>query len=97
MGLVIVLAATVLLGVAYFLFSKSTKAIGPSNTTLFYYMFGFVFAVIIWIALGHRQSFSKSNLMQLRLLSCFRYDLFQPARFLLYLPYGLSSKCVASA
>jgi drug/metabolite transporter (DMT)-like permease len=63
MGLVIVLAATVLLGVAYFLFGKSTKAIGPSNTTLFYYMFGFVFAVIIWIALGHRQSFSKSDLI----------------------------------
>jgi len=63
MGILIVLAATLLLGVAYFLFSESTKAIGPSNTTLFYYMFGFVFAVIIWIALGHRQSFSKTDLI----------------------------------
>jgi len=63
MGIVFAILATMSLGVGYIFFNESTRALGPSNTTLFYYLFGSLFAFIIWAVFGDRQPFSRGDMV----------------------------------
>jgi drug/metabolite transporter (DMT)-like permease len=63
MGVVYAILASVCLGISSIFFKESTQALGPSNTTLFYYLFGSLFAFILWASLGGRQSFARGDLI----------------------------------
>ncbi|MCP3923062.1 MAG: DMT family transporter [Desulfobacterales bacterium] len=48
-GFILAIVSMVGLGVSSFLYKQSTTAIGPVNTTFFYYLFSVVFASVAWI------------------------------------------------
>ena len=48
LGLTLAIISMVGLGISNFLYKKSSTAIGPINTTFFYYLFSFCIALIVW-------------------------------------------------
>ena len=48
LGLILSIISMIGLGFSNFLYKKSTSAIGPVNTTFFYYLFSFCIATVIW-------------------------------------------------
>jgi drug/metabolite transporter (DMT)-like permease len=72
-GLFFALLSMVTLGVSTYLYKRSTEAIGPNNTTFFYYLFSLVIAVIVWLVLGEKQTFEKTALFWPALLAAFLF------------------------
>jgi drug/metabolite transporter (DMT)-like permease len=72
-GLFFSLLSMVTLGVSTYLYKRSTAAIGPTNTTFFYYLFSLVIAVIIWLAFGEKQTYEKTALLWPALLAAFLF------------------------
>ncbi len=48
LGFILALVSMAGLGVSNFLYKRSTDAIGPVNTTFFYYLFSVVISLIVW-------------------------------------------------
>lgn len=63
MGYLSALIAMVFLGIGNYLFKKSTEALGPIHTTLFYYLFGAMFAALVWILVQDKEPVQKSSLL----------------------------------
>ncbi len=61
-GFLLAIVSMVGLGVSSFLYKQSTTAIGPVNTTFFYYLFSVVFALIAWLFFKE-DSFASKDLL----------------------------------
>lgn len=48
---IIIIISALSLGIANAFYKKSTASIGPINTTFYYYIFGTIFSLIIWLVL----------------------------------------------
>jgi drug/metabolite transporter (DMT)-like permease len=72
-GLFFALLSMLSLGVSTYLYKRSTAAIGPTNTTFFYYLFSLVMAVMIWLTFGEKQTFEKTALIWPALLAAFLF------------------------
>ncbi len=68
-GLVLALLSMVTLGISTYFYKQSTAAIGPTNTTFFYYLFSLIIAVAVWLTFGEKQSFEKTALLWPALLA----------------------------
>ena len=68
---VIVLVSAAALGIANIFYKKSTALIGSINTTFFYYLFGFVFAFLIWLFFREPGKLAIENLRYPILISIF--------------------------
>ncbi len=49
LGFILAILSMVGLGFSTFLYKRSTDAIGPVNTTFFYYLFSLCIAVVVWL------------------------------------------------
>lgn len=57
------LLATICSGIAAVLFKFSTQSLGAANTTFFYYIFGTLWAFILWQFVYERIPFERSSLV----------------------------------
>jgi drug/metabolite transporter (DMT)-like permease len=72
-GLLLALLSMLTLGISTYLYKQSTAAIGPTNTTFFYYLFSLIIAVGVWIVFGEKQPFEKTALLWPALLAVFLF------------------------
>ncbi len=49
-GFNLALCSMLFMGVSNYLYKRSTDAIGPTNTTFYYYAFSAIIAVFVWLA-----------------------------------------------
>ena len=63
MGYVLAVVAMTFLGIGNYIFKKSTEALGPSNTTLFYYLFGALIAAFFWLISHDKAPIQKPALI----------------------------------
>ena len=61
LGFTFATVSMVTLGVANFYYKESTQALGPVNTTFYYYLFGFAIALCVWLAFRERDFSLKSS------------------------------------
>ena len=62
-GLALAIGSMFFMGVSTFLYKYSTDAIGPTNTTFFYYLFSIVIAAAVWIVFREKQDFARADLI----------------------------------
>ncbi len=62
------------LGVSNFLYKKSTAALGPVNTTFFYYLFSIGIATIVWLFFREKGIVEKNNLIYPGLIALFLFS-----------------------
>jgi len=73
-GLLLALLSMLTLGISTYLYKQSTAAIGPTNTTFFYYLFSLIMAVAVWLVFGEKQPFEKMALLWPALLAVFLFS-----------------------
>ncbi|HIK45925.1 MAG TPA: DMT family transporter [Leptolyngbyaceae cyanobacterium M65_K2018_010] len=73
-GLLFALASMVTLGISSYLYKRSTDAIGPTNTTFFYYLFGLIIASVIWFFFREKQVSLSLNLLWPGVLALFLFS-----------------------
>jgi len=73
-GIFFALFSMLTLGVSSFLYKRSTVAIGPTNTTFFYYFFSCLIAFFAWLFFRESQSFERSALVWPALLASFLFS-----------------------
>lgn len=61
------------LGVSTFLYKQSTSAIGPVNTTFFYYLFSFIIATVVWLFFRETGTVDMTKIMWPFLIAVFLY------------------------
>ena len=62
-GIVLVLGSMFFMGVSTFLYKYSTDAIGPTNTTFYYYLFSIFIATGVWLVFREKQEFARMALL----------------------------------
>ena len=62
LGCLLVIFSMIGLGISNFLYKRSTDAIGPVNTTFFYYLLSFVIAIVIWFLFREKDRDILENL-----------------------------------
>ncbi len=72
-GFSLAIISMVGLGVSTFLYKQSTSAIGPVNTTFFYYLFSFIIATVVWFFFREGETFEKTKIIWPVLISIFLY------------------------
>jgi drug/metabolite transporter (DMT)-like permease len=72
-GLIFALASMFTMGISSYLYKRSTDAIGPTNTTFFYYLFSMVIAIIIWLLFREEQPISTIQLFWPAILAFFLF------------------------
>lgn len=50
------------MGISSFLYKRSTDAIGPTNTTFYYYLFSILIATGVWLVFREDRQFEKTAL-----------------------------------
>lgn len=73
LGLLFIIVSMSCLGISTFIYKKSTEAVGPVNTTFFYYLFAFIMAGIYWLIFREEQPFSKTDLIWPLLVALFLF------------------------
>ena len=72
-GLLFALASMVTMGISHYLYKRSTEAIGPTNTTFFYYLFSLIIATAIWLLFREKQTVVSVNLLWPAILAVFLF------------------------
>lgn len=62
-GFILALTSMVFMGISNYLYKRSTEALGPTNTTFYYYMFSAVIAVGVWLAFREERALATSSLV----------------------------------
>lgn len=62
-GMILAFGSMFFMGISSFLYKRSTDAIGPTNTTFFYYLFSIFIATGVWLVFRERQDFDKTALV----------------------------------
>lgn len=70
-GILLLIFSAMSLGTANIFYKTSNANIGPVNTTFFYYLFGTLFALIIWGIWGERGRLSLSGMVHPMLIAVF--------------------------
>ena len=65
LGFIFAVVSMLTLGIANFYYKKSTQLLGPVNTTFYYYLFSFLIATTVWLALRERGFSSKPSYQDL--------------------------------
>ena len=72
-GFSLAIVSMIGLGVSTFLYKQSTHAIGPVNTTFFYYLFSFCIATVVWLFFREGEAIEKSKIIWPFLIAIFLY------------------------
>jgi|688.fasta_scaffold600023_2 uncharacterized membrane protein len=59
------------LGIGTFLYKISSRSLGPSHTTFFYYLFSILLASVVWFLTPAKQAVDKSALLWPALMALF--------------------------
>lgn len=73
LGIVFIIISMCCLGISTFIYKKSTDAVGPVNTTFFYYLFAFIMAAIYWLIFREEKSFTAAALIWPFLVALFLF------------------------
>jgi drug/metabolite transporter (DMT)-like permease len=63
MGIVAAIVSMVFAGISAYLYKRCSPLLGPTNTTFFYYLSGFVIASIVWFAVRERTPIARGDLI----------------------------------
>lgn len=72
-GLFFAIVSMVTMGISSYLYKRSTDAIGATNTTFFYYLFGLMIAAMIWPVFREKQVAFSWNLIWPAILALFLF------------------------
>lgn len=61
LGFIFAITSMVTLGIGNFYYKKSTQALGPVNTTFYYYLFSVVIAFSVWLAFREKAFSIRSS------------------------------------
>lgn len=72
-AIIFIIISMCCLGISTFIYKKSTDAVGPVNTTFFYYLFAFIMAAIYWFIYREEQAFAITALIWPFLIALFLF------------------------